>query len=47
MADFGITYTQLKSAEGSYVYRMEPDLEVLAQFSGMIFSFLEGFCVKR
>uniref|UniRef100_A0A1A9V0X3 AAA+ ATPase domain-containing protein n=1 Tax=Glossina austeni TaxID=7395 RepID=A0A1A9V0X3_GLOAU len=33
MADFGITYTQLKSAEGSYVYRMEPDLEVLAQFS--------------
>ncbi|KAL9930080.1 chromosome transmission fidelity protein 18 homolog isoform 1-T3 [Glossina fuscipes fuscipes] len=33
MADFGITYTQLKSAEGSYVYRMEPDLEALAQFS--------------
>uniref|UniRef100_A0A1A9WUS5 Uncharacterized protein n=1 Tax=Glossina brevipalpis TaxID=37001 RepID=A0A1A9WUS5_9MUSC len=33
MVDLGLTYTQLKSAEGSYVYGMEPDLEILAQFS--------------
>nr|XP_036214632.1 chromosome transmission fidelity protein 18 homolog [Bactrocera oleae]XP_036214633.1 chromosome transmission fidelity protein 18 homolog [Bactrocera oleae] len=34
MADLGLTYTQVKAAEGSYVYQMEPDLDALAQFPG-------------
>lgn len=34
MADFGITYHQVKSAEGPYIFRMEPDLDALAQFPG-------------
>ncbi|XP_053958969.1 chromosome transmission fidelity protein 18 homolog [Anastrepha ludens] len=34
MADLGLTYTQVKSAEGSYVFQMEPDLDALAQFPG-------------
>lgn len=34
MADLGLTYTQIKAAEGSYVFQMEPDLDALAQFPG-------------
>lgn len=34
MVDLGLTYTQVKAAEGSYVYQMEPDLDALAQFPG-------------
>lgn len=34
MADLGITYNQVKSADGPYVFRMEPDLDALAQFPG-------------
>ncbi|XP_017463217.1 PREDICTED: chromosome transmission fidelity protein 18 homolog, partial [Rhagoletis zephyria] len=36
MADLGLTYTQVKAAEGSYVFQMEPDLDALAQFPGYI-----------
>ncbi|KAM7354089.1 chromosome transmission fidelity protein 18 homolog [Cochliomyia hominivorax] len=32
MADLGITYTQVKSADGPYIYRMEPDLDNIMQF---------------
>ncbi|XP_067626216.1 chromosome transmission fidelity protein 18 homolog [Eurosta solidaginis] len=34
MADLGLTYTQVKSVEGSYVFQMEPDLDALCQFPG-------------
>lgn len=32
MVDLGITYTQVKSADGPYIYRMEPDIDTLIQF---------------
>lgn len=32
MVDLGITYTQVKSADGPYIYRMEPDLDNIMQF---------------
>lgn len=34
MVDLGIVYVQVKSAEGSYVFRMEPDIDALMQFNG-------------
>uniref|UniRef100_A0A1I8PLA4 Chromosome transmission fidelity protein 18 homolog n=1 Tax=Stomoxys calcitrans TaxID=35570 RepID=A0A1I8PLA4_STOCA len=34
MADLGITYHQVKSADGPYIFRMEPDLDALSQFPG-------------
>lgn len=36
MADFGLTYIQIKSFEGTYNYQLEPDLGLLAQFPGKI-----------
>uniref|UniRef100_A0A8D8CUF8 Chromosome transmission fidelity protein 18 homolog n=1 Tax=Culex pipiens TaxID=7175 RepID=A0A8D8CUF8_CULPI len=35
MADFGLNYIQLKSAEGTYQYQLDPDLEQLGQFQGV------------
>lgn len=32
MADLGLVYTQLQSADSTYVYRIEPDLELLGEF---------------
>ncbi|KAI8121802.1 Chromosome transmission fidelity protein 18 like protein [Lucilia cuprina] len=32
MVDLGITYTQVKSADGPYIFRMEPDLDTIMQF---------------
>ena len=34
MVDLGITYTQVKSADGPYIYRMEPDIDTIMQFPG-------------
>lgn len=34
MADLGLTYTQIKSYEGTYSYQLEPDLDLLAKFPG-------------
>ncbi|XP_055546969.1 chromosome transmission fidelity protein 18 homolog [Wyeomyia smithii] len=35
MADFGLNYIQLKSAEGSYQYQLNPDIEQLGHFTGV------------
>ncbi|XP_055641779.1 chromosome transmission fidelity protein 18 homolog [Toxorhynchites rutilus septentrionalis] len=32
MADFGLNYIQLKSAEGTYQYQLDPDIEQLGHF---------------
>lgn len=32
MVDLGITYTQVKSADGPYIFRMEPDIDTIMQF---------------
>ncbi|XP_058819117.1 chromosome transmission fidelity protein 18 homolog [Topomyia yanbarensis] len=34
MADFGLNYIQLKSADGAYQYQMNPDIDQLGQFQG-------------
>ncbi|XP_058446411.1 chromosome transmission fidelity protein 18 homolog [Malaya genurostris] len=34
MADFGLNYIQLKSADGTYQYQMNPDIDLLGQFQG-------------
>ncbi|XP_053694619.1 chromosome transmission fidelity protein 18 homolog [Sabethes cyaneus] len=35
MADFGLNYIQLKSAEGTYQYQLDPDIEQLGHFAGV------------
>ncbi|XP_055590916.1 chromosome transmission fidelity protein 18 homolog [Uranotaenia lowii] len=35
MADFGLNYIQLKSAEGTYQYQLDPDIEQLGQYPGV------------
>jgi len=38
MADLGIGYTQIKTADGTYQYQMEPNLELICYFEGKFFS---------
>lgn len=36
MSDLGLTYTQIKAADNTYQYQLEPDLSLLSQFTGKI-----------
>lgn len=36
MADLGLVYVQSKAADGTYQYRMEPDIDIICHFDGKI-----------
>lgn len=36
MVDLGLTFVQVKSAEGHYVFQTEPDLDTLCAFPGKL-----------
>lgn len=41
IADLGLTFNQLQSADGTYMYKIEPDIEYLSgSFSGELFLFI-------
>lgn len=46
MVDLGLSYKQLLSPEGSYVYQIEPDIEHLSKFSGELFHNIVD-CTKK
>lgn len=35
MSDLGLTYTQIKAADNTYQYQLEPDLSLLSTFTGI------------
>jgi len=39
MVDLGVTFVQVKSAEGHYVFQTEPDLDTLCSFPGKIINY--------
>ena len=36
MVDLGLTYSQTKNPDGTYQYRIEPDINFLCNFNGML-----------
>lgn len=34
MVDLGLTYTQVRAPDGTYLYQIEPDIESLVHFNG-------------
>lgn len=38
MVDLGLTYSQTKNPDGTYQYRIEPDINFLCNFNGMHFN---------
>lgn len=37
MADLNLKYVQLKASDGTYQYQIEPDVENLSHFTGILF----------
>lgn len=36
MVDLGLTYSQTKNPDGTYQYRIEPDINFLCNFNGVM-----------
>ncbi|CAB0014814.1 unnamed protein product [Nesidiocoris tenuis] len=47
MADYNINYTQIRTAEGSYVYQLDPNLEELACFGELPREKVASYTVKQ
>lgn len=47
MADLGLSYSQLKSLDGTYQYQLEPDINQLCNFKGDNISHNKEFVGKK